>query len=782
MKKRSQPTRTIRVLAAGAAILGTAWTLPAWGFAPFTVRNIEIRGLQHIAPGTVYNYLPLHIGEQVDEGLAQKAVRKLYSTGFFRNISIARSGHQLLVIVEERPIIAAIQTQGLKAFSKKEIKGSFEALGLEDRHIFNRATLDQAVEGLRQQYDGMGYYNAHIHTQVEKLPRNRVAIYIRVDQGQQATIRQLTIVGNHAFSERRLRSLFALGAPNAFSFLSDNDRYSREKFVHGLEKLNSFYLDRGYLNFAVESSQVQVSPDRRYIYLTVNVHEGPVYHISRVSLSGRFVLPRQKLKKLITVHPGERFSKARIEASNRAIANRLGDLGFAFANTTPVPTVDAKKRLVALNFQIDPGHRVYIRRIEISGNNKSRDYVVRRQFRQMEGGLYNRQLIDRSKLRLQQTGFFQKVNTKTVPVPGHPDQLDLDVMVHERPTGSFSIGVGYSNAEGMLFNGSISQNNFLGTGNALSFSANVGGLGSAFNLSYTNPYITPDGISLGFNIYRNDTNLSTLAVAPYQEIDYGANTTLGIPVAQHLYDYFSLGYSHTTINLQSGTNIPLYSDYINTYGNSTNSVTVGNSLVYNSTNSPIFPTRGVYGQLSLRAAVPPGGLRWYKTQLRAHYYHPFTSWLTGGLGLRYGFINSYGSKPVPFFDNYYLGGPRSLPGYQTYALGPQIDGYPVGGTRELLMDANLYFPLPGLEDNQNFRLSVFVASGWVYGVSPFGTSGGYVYSNSYLPSLGNLRATAGVGLLWISPMGPLRLSIAVPLNKQPGDLTQPLQFTVGNAF
>jgi outer membrane protein insertion porin family len=777
------PTRSTRALTLSAAVFCAAALVPAWGFTPFTVQNIEIKGLQHITPGTVYNYLPIHIGESVDDAMAQKAVQDLYSTGFFQDVSVARSGDNLVVVVKERPIIASIETKGIKAFSKDEVNSTLKGIGLEVRHIFNKATLDQVVQGLQQQYEGMGYYDAKITPHVETLSRNRVAIRIDVDQGEQATIKQVNIVGNHAFSENRLRSLFAIGAPDAFSFFTKNDRYSQEKFSKSLEKLTNFYLDRGYLNFAIESTQVQITPNRRFVYLTVNVHEGDVYHVSKVNLTGDLVLPREKLEKLIEIHPGERFSKAKILDTNKAIGDELGNYGYAFANTTPVPTVDPKTHEVALNFQVDPGHRVYIRRINISNNNRSMDYVVRRQFRQMEGALYNRSLIDRSKLRLDQTGFYQNVTTKTVPVPGHPDQLDLDVAVDERPTGSFSVGVGYSNAQGFLFNGSISQKNFMGTGNALSFSANVGGLGSAFNLSYTDPYFTPDGISLGFNVFRNDTNLSTLAVAPYQEIDLGGAVTLGIPVMEYVYDYMSLGYTNTHITLDTSNPIPLYQNYIDNYGNTTNSITLGNDLVYDSTNSPIFPTKGIYSSLSLKAAIPPGNLRWYKAEVKTNYYHPFTSWLSGGLGLRYGFINSYAGKPVPFFNNFYLGGPLTLPGYQTYALGPQIDGYPVGGTRELLLDANLYFPLPGLQDNKNFRMNAFVASGWVYGVNAVdGSTTNYVYSNSYFPSLGQMRTTAGIGLLWISPLGPLRLSLAIPLNKQPGDLTQPLQFTVGNAF
>lgn len=780
MKKISLISAPSILVASAVVALGT-WATPAWAFAPFTVKNIEIRGLEHIAPGTVYNYLPIHIGEEIDDQKAQEAIKGLYATGFFKDVSIARSGDTLLVIVQERPIISSIKLEGVKAFSKDEVNSTLKGLGLVDRRIFNRAVLDQVVQGLQEQYNGMGYYAAKIHTHVETLPRNRVAIRIDVNEGEQATIKQLNIVGNKAFSESKLRGLFSLGAPTALSFYTKNDRYSREKLMDGLEKLRSFYMDRGYLDFDVESSQVQVTPDRRYVFITVNIHEGPVYHIQSVQLTGNLIVPKAELEKLVEVKAGDLFSRSKITDTNSAIADKLGDLGYAFANVTPVPKVDEKTREVAMDFQVDPGRQVYIRRIEITGNDKSRDYVVRRQFRQLEGALYDGALVRRSKERLQQTGFYDKIDTKTIPVPGHPDQLDLDVSVHERPTGSFSIGVGYSNAQGILFNGSISQNNFMGTGNALSFSANVGGLGTSYNLSFTDPYFTPDGISLGFNLYRNDTNLANLAVAPYREIEYGGTATLGIPVLEYVYDYMSLGYSSTTIDLTSLSPL-IYTNYVNTFGPTNNAITVGNDLVYDSRNSPIFPTKGVYGSLSLKASVPPASLRWYKAELRGDYYHPFTSWLSGKIGARYGFINGYGGKNVPFFNNFYLGGPTTLPGYQTYALGPQVAGYPVGGTREALVDANLYFPLPGLADNKNFRMSLFVASGWVYGVDPNGNNGAGSYSNSYFPSLGQMRTTAGIGFLWISPLGPLRLSIAAPLNKQPGDLTQPLQFTVGNNF
>ncbi|MBU2827172.1 MAG: outer membrane protein assembly factor BamA [Acidithiobacillus ferriphilus] len=781
MKKFSLSSASPVFLAASVACVSAVWAAPAWAFTPFTVKNIEIRGLEHIAPGTVYNYLPIHIGEQVDDQKAQQAIKDLYSTGFFKDVTIARSDDNLLVIVQERPIISSIKMEGIKAFSKSEVNGTLKGVGLVERHIFNRSILDQVVHGLQEQYEGMGYYNAKIHARVIKLPRNRVAIHIDAKEGEQATIKQVTIVGNHAFSESRLRGLFSIGAPDAFSFFSKNNRYSREKLMKGLEKLHNYYLDRGYLNFDVESSQVQVTPDRRFVYITVNVHEGSLYHIQSVHLSGDLVVPKPELEKLMEIRAGDVFSRAKINDTNSAIAEKLGNLGYAFANTTPVPKVDAKTHEVALNFEVNPGRKVYIRRIEITGNDKSRDYVVRRQFRQMEGALYDGALIRRSKLRLQQTGFYDKINTKTVPVPGHPDQLDLDVDVSERPTGSFSIGVGYSNAQGILFNGSISQNNFMGTGNALSFSANVGGLGTAYNLSFTDPYVTPDGISLGFSLYRNNTNLSILSVAPYQEIDYGGTATLGIPVMQYIYDYMSLGFSNTTINLFA--NPPaIYSQYVQTFGNTATALTVGNALTFDSRNSPIFPTKGFYGSLALKAAVPPAKLRWYKAEIKADYYHPITSWLTGGLSGRYGFINGYGGLSVPFFNNYYMGGPTTLPGYQTYSLGPQVGGYPVGGTRELLFNASLYFPLPGLADNNNFRMSLFAASGWVYGVNSDASGNNYSYNNQYFPSLGQMRTTVGVGFLWISPMGPLRLSLAVPLNRHPNDLTQPLQFTVGNNF
>lgn len=751
-----------------ASVLGCV-ALPAWGFESFTVSDIEVRGLQQTEVGTVYNYLPVRTGTALDEEGAREAIRALYATGFFEDVQLGREGDKLVVTVRERPTIAKINLKGVKAFPEDKLKESLKDIGLIERRVFNAATLDQVVTELERQYYGMGYYAAKVKVDIKKLERNRVQVDVQVDEGKPAKIHQVNVVGNEAYPRKRILGLFSLSPTGALSWFSKNDQYSRQKLAGDLEKLRSYYMDRGYLDFDIESTQVTVSPDRRNVFVTVNIKEGPVYRVRDVSLSGESELPKETLRKLITVKPGELFSRREITESANAISERLGEVGYAFANVNPVPKVDPDKHEISFDFQINQGRRVYVRHITVSGNNRTRDYVVRREFRQMEGGWYDAKKIKRSRERLNRLGFFDEVNLETPAVPDAPDQVDINVKVTERSTGQFMLGVGYSNAQGILFNGSVSQNNFMGKGQVLSASVDISDLTKSFNLSFTEPYFTPDGISIGGDLYRTDTNTQRLVIAQYRQVTTGAGARLGVPITEDINDIMRLGYE--TTELQLSTDSPQrYQDFVNQFGNQVSSIKAGNTLVFDTRDSVIFPTKGWNSRLITDGTLPGGDLRYFRVEGKTQYFRPLTKTFTGMLNAEYGFVNGYSGRPVPFFQNFYLGGPNSVRGYRTFSLGPKDnDRVPIGATRKVQFNAEVLFPIPGMADSKNFRASTFFDAGWVY-------------DDKYLPSFTDLRKSVGVGFQWISPLGPLRFNLAYPIGVKPEDEKEPFQFTIGTSF
>ncbi|WP_051181728.1 outer membrane protein assembly factor BamA [Thermithiobacillus tepidarius DSM 3134] len=756
-----------------AAILAAALGLPAlsaWAFEPFTVSDIQIRGLEQTDPGTVYNYLPIKTGTLLTEEGARAAIKALYDTGFFEDVQLGREGDRLVVTVRERPTIAEISLNGVKAFPQDKLKESLKDIGLVERRVFDPATLDQIVTELERQYYGMGYYAAKIKVEVERLERNRVRIRIDVDEGQPAKIQQVNVVGNRAFPRQTLIGLFSLGKTGAFSTFTKNDQYSRQKLLGDLEKLRSYYMDRGYLDFDIESTQVTVTPDRRHVFITVNVKEGARYRVKSVSLSGQTDVPATELRKLITVQPGALFSRREVTESANAIADRLGDVGYAFANVNPVPAVDKDKHEVSFDFQVSQGRRVYVRRINVSGNNRTRDYVIRREFRQMEGAWYDASKIRRSKERVNRLGYFDEVNLETPAVPDASDQVDINVNVTERSTGQFMLGVGYSNAQGVLFNGSVTQRNFMGKGQILSASVDVSDLVKSFNLSFTEPYFTPDGISLGGDIYRTDTNTQRLIIAQYRQVTSGAAVRVGLPITEHVNDIVRLGYENTSLSLVEESP-QRYKDFVATFGDNVSSVKASNTLVYDSRDSIIYPTKGWNNRLITEGTLPGGDLRYYRVELQGQYYRPITRSLTGFINAEYGFVNGYSGKGVPFFQNFYLGGPNSVRGYRTFSLGPldPVDNVSLGGTRKVQLNTELLFPVPGMADSKSFRGSIFFDAGWVY-------------DDKYLPSFSELRKSTGIGFHWISPLGPLRFSLAYPIGVKPGDRKEPFQFTIGTNF
>jgi outer membrane protein insertion porin family len=753
-----------------AAVLGLSLAAAAAGagaqeFQPFVVKDIRVEGLQRTEPGTVFSYLPIKVGETMNTEKARAALRALYTTGFFQDVRLEAENDVLVIFVRERPAIAQIDFSGMKEFEPDNVRKVLRELGMAEGRIFDRSVLDAAEQELKRQYLSRGMYAAQVQTTVTPLERNRVGISIAVTEGPVAKIRGINIVGAQAFPERELLGLFVLRTPGWLTWYTQHDRYSRERLSADLETLRSFYLNRGYLDFSLESTQVSITPDRRDIYITINIVEGETYTVSDVSLAGRLVVPQDELQPLIQLKPGDVFSREKLAASTKAISDRLGNEGYAFANANAIPTIDKAKRTVAFSIVVDPGRRVYVRRIDVAGNSKTRDEVIRREMRQLEGAYYDASKIQLSRRRIDRTNYFGEVTVETVPVEGHPDQVDVVYTVKEKPTGSLLLGVGFSSVERIAISASVTQANAFGTGKFLSANINSGSVNQVYSLSYMDPYYTVDGVSRGFDVYRRVVDASDLDVGPYKTDSVGAGIKFGYPVAEQVSVDFGLNLE--SVDLEIFSNSPLsYIDFVRDFGSQYTYASGTAGWSRDARDSVILTTAGSLQRASVELAG--GDLQYYRLGYQQQWYRPLTRTLTMHLRADLGYGEGYGGKPLPFFKNYFAGGPGTVRGYRPFSLGPQDElGNATGGNRKIVGAAEILFPMPGAEQDRSIRLAAFV-------------DGGQVYVDKV--DLGELRYSTGIALFWSSPMGPLRLSFGYPLNAKDGDRKQQLQFTFGTGF
>jgi outer membrane protein insertion porin family len=600
---------------------------------------------------------------------------------------------------------------------------------------------------------------------VTPLERNRVAINIAVTEGEVAKIRGINIVGAQAFTESELLGLFVLRTPGWLTWYTKHDRYSREKLGADLETLRSFYLNRGYLDFSLESTQVSITPDRRDIFITVNLVEGETYTVSAVTLAGQLLVPREELEKLIELRPGDTFSREKLAASTKAISDRLGNEGYAFANANAIPSVDKAKRAVAFSIVIDPGRRVYVRRIDVAGNSKTRDEVVRREMRQLEGAYYDASKIQLSRRRIDRTGYFGEVNVETLPVEGNPDQVDVLYTVKEKPTGAVLLGVGFSTVEKIALSASVTQSNIFGSGKYLSATINAGTVNQVYSLSYMDPYYTIDGVSRGFDIYRRVTDASNLAVGPYKTDSAGGGIKFGYPISEQ--SSVDFGANIESVDLEIFSNSPLsYINFVRDFGTQYRYLSGTAGVTRDTRDSLITTTAGSLMRGSFEIAG--GDLQYFRVAYQHHWYYPASRTFTLHLGGEVGYAGGYGGDPLPFFKNYFAGGPGTVRGYRPFSLGPLDElGNATGGNRKLVGTAEFLFPMPGAEQDRSLRLAAFL-------------DGGQIYADKI--ELGEVRFASGIALFWSSPMGPLRLSWAHALNAQDGDRKQQLQFTFGTGF
>lgn len=750
------------------AALGS-FPFTAAAFEPITVRDIRVEGLQRTDAGTVFSYLPVKVGNSFDQEGAREAIKALFATGFFNDVRVEVDGDVLVITVEERPTIAQININGAKMLEKDQIRNAMKSQNFAEGRIFQQDVLDAAINELKQQYYMRGRYSVDIKATQTRLERNRIGIQLDISEGEVARIKRINIVGARVFKEADLVDLFSLTTSGWMTWYTKSDQYSKPKLTADLETLRSYYQDRGYLDFNVDSTQVEISENKEEIYLTVNVAEGQKYTIGDVRFAGEMAVPEDELRKLLQIKTGDIFSREMVTRSSAAIAERLGERGFAFANVNPVPEVDREKHVAAFTFYVDPGRKTYVRRINVSGNSITRDEVIRREMRQMEAAPYDGAKIKRSKQRLDQLDYFKEVNIETPVVPDAVDQVDVNVAVAEKKTGSFNIGVGYGQSEGVILVASLSQANFLGSGKTVTLEANTSSSNTTYSLGVTNPYATPDGVSFGWNVYTRKYDASDLDLGEYSTNAMGAGVSFGLPISEENRINLTANAEKLTINTTS--NSPAYvSEFVGRNGKNNNIFTVGANWSRDTRDSAFYPTRGVLYKVHTEIETPGSTTQYVKVGAESQMFYPLTKGLTGLWNIEAGYGKAYGGSEFPFYKNYFVGGIGSVRGFKSGSLS-QRDEYDnaKGGTRRFVNNIELLTAMPGMKDDKSMRLSAFVDSGaaWAEGEKV---------------KFGDLRHSAGVAFTWVSPIGPIKMSVAKPIKKKSDDKAETFQFQLGSVF
>jgi outer membrane protein insertion porin family len=742
---------------------------------PFVVKDIRIEGLQRIEPGTVFSYLPIKQGDTFTDDKASEAIRALYAAGFFSDVRIATEGDVVIVSVVERPAIGSIDFAGLHEFDKDALNKALKAVGLSPGRYYDKSLVDRSEQELKRQYLTRGFYAAEVTTTVTPIDSSRVSILFTVNEGPSAKIRQVNFIGNKAFSTSTLRDEMQLSTPNWFSWYTKNDLYSKDKLTGDLENVRSFYLNRGYLEFNIESTQVSISPDKKDMYLTLTVHEGEPYTVSSIKLAGNLLDREAELKKLVTVKPGERFSAAKLQATTKAIVDKLGEYGYAFATVNAQPEIDQVHHKVALTLQVDPSRRVYVRRINVVGNTRTRDEVVRREMRQLESSWFDSSRLALSKDRINRLGYFTDVDVTTVPVAGTSDQVDVDVKVTEKPTGAITLGAGFSSTDKVVLSAGVSQDNVFGSGTSLSVNVNTARTYRTLTVTQVDPYFTVDGIKRITDVYYRTTQpLYYSTNSSFRIITAGGDLKFGIPFSEVDTVFFGAGFEQNKLDTDSNTP-QSYVNYVNEFGRVSNNIPLTVGWSRDARDSALVPSRGYFTQANAEYGTPVGATQYYKADVQAQYYYSFARGFVLGLNFQGGYGNGLGGKPFPIFKNYFAGGIGSVRGYEPSSLGPRDTSTndPIGGSKMVVGNIELTFPLPGTGYDRTLRVFTFFDGGNVWGDNAPGIS---------TTGSNGLRYGYGLGLAWISPIGPLKISLGFPLQKHNGDQYQKFQFQIGTAF
>ena len=761
--------------------------------AVFQVEDIRIEGLQRVSAGTVFASLPVSVGDLVDEAGIQDATRSLFRTGYFADVVMARENGILVIGLVERPAVTEINLEGNKAIETDQLLDALRDNGLAEGQIFRQVILEGMTQELQRQYVSQGRYGALVQTEVKQLPRNRVAVNIDIDEGDVAKIRHINIVGNNAFSEEQLLDTFEQNTTGWLSWISSDDKYAREKLSGDLESLETFYLDRGYLQFAVESTQVSISPDKESVFITININEGDVYKVGSIELSGELKISEEQARAMILMREGMIFSQTLMTTSSEYITRLLGNEGYTFAEVQGYPEVDDETKTATITFVVTPGMRAYVRRVEFRGNTKTADEVLRREMRQMEGASANNALIELSKVRLERLGYFKEVNVENLPVAGSNDQIDVVYSVEEQPSGQVGATVGYAQGTGLILGGNLNENNFLGTGKQVGVGINRSTYQSSLNFSYTEPYFTVDGVGVGYSIYARETDYDRINVASFSTNTYGATVNWSYPISE--IQRIGLGLGYENLDLRTG----LYAsreiaDFVDANGDNFDVFSFNINWMKSTLNRGIFATRGSSQRLNLDLTVPGSGLEYYKFVYSAEHLRGLTKSLTLKVRADLGYGESYGdTSQLPFFKNFYGGGFGSVRGFKRNTLGPQDtpcnfrdppcntsfidDPDPIGGNVKVELGAEVIFPLPFLKDQRSVQSSLFVDVGNI-----FNTKCGESQISCFKPDVGEMRYSVGLGATWLSGFGPITFSLAKPLNANDFDETEVFQFSLGNQF
>jgi outer membrane protein insertion porin family len=754
--------------AALAAFAMAFGAITAWAADPFTVRDIRVEGLQRVEAGTIFASLPVRVGDTYSDDKGAIAIRALFGLGLFKDVRLEVNGDVLVVIVEERPTVADVEFAGAKEFDKDVLKKALRDVGLADGRPFDKALVDRAEQELKRQYINRSLYGAEVVTTVTPIERNRVNLVFTVTEGEPAKINEIRIVGSKVFSESTLRNLFDLDTGGWLSWYTKSDRYARVKLNADMESLRSYYLTRGYLEFKIDSTQVAISPNKKDIAITINVTEGERFVVSDIKLDGNYLGKDDEFKSLVTIRPGEAYNADLVTQTTKAFTDYYGNFGFAFARVEARPEIDRVNNRVSLVLQGEPSRRAYVRQINVAGNNRTRDEVVRREFRQFEASWYDADKIKLSRDRVDRLGYFKEVSLDTREVPGTSDQVDLTINVVEKPTGSLSLGAGFSSGEGLGVSFGLKQENAFGSGNSLGVQINTSKSNRTLVFSTTDPYFTADGVSRSFDIYQK-------TASPYEDPAYyklrtaGGSLRFGVPFTESDTVYFGLGFENTEII--PGTLLPnAYQDYANEFGYSSTAVPLTVGWARDRRDSALAPNSGIYQRFSGEWSIA-GEVRYLRGSYQYQQFVPFNKQFTGALNAELGWGSGMGSRPFPLFKNFYGGGLGSVRGFEQGSLGPRdsVTDIALGGAKKININAELLMPFPGAGNDRTLRLFGFMDAGNVY-------AAGENFN------MAELRASTGLGISWISPVGPLRIAMSRPLRTFTGDRIQNLQFQIGTTF
>ena len=761
-----------------------AWTvaaslmacMPAWAVDPFTVRDIRVEGLQRIESGTVFASLPLRVGDQYSDEKGAAAIRALFALGLFKDVRLETEGDVLVVVVEERPSVAAVEFIGLKEFDKDVLIKALKEVGLAEGRPYDKALADKAEQELKRQYINRSLYGAEVVSTATPVDRNRVNLSFTITEGGPARIKQIQIVGNKAFSESDLRDQFNLDTGGWMSWYTKSDRYARTKLNADLEALRSYYLARGFLEFRIDSTQVAMSPDKQEMAITINVTEGERFVVSGVKLEGNYLDKDDEFKALVKIAVGKPYNAETVAETTKAFTDYFGKFGFAFARVEAKPEIDRQNNRVQFVLQAEPSRRAYVRRILVSGNNRTRDEVIRREFRQYEAAWYDGDKIRLSRDRVDRLGFFTDVNVETIEIPGTPDQVDLMFTVAEKPTGSISLGAGFSSAEKVTLSFGIRQENAFGSGNYLAVEVNTSKYNRNLVLSTTDPYFTQNGISRTLDVFQRTTRPYLGDINSYSLINSGLGLRFGVPVTET--DTVFVGANAEQTQIKAGTGLPdPYKEYAEQFGTTSTAIPLTLGWARDGRDSALVPTKGTYQRVNADLSVA-GDVRYFRSNYQYQQYFPLSKKYTLALNADLGWGQGLSGQPFPIFKNFYVGGLGSVRGFEQSTLGPSARTIKndsssalvyLGGPKKIVLNAEFMVPFPGAGNDKTLRL---------FGFTDIGRAFGEIEKVSF----SDLRASAGIGLSWISPMGPLRFSYATPIRQETGDKIQKLQFQIGTSF